>query len=124
MKKFLALTFLLASCSEYQTSSEEMADDNIYLVCKENEIFPSARNYIVVLDMDNKTADVTITEPDYSEKIDIVLQPKYISIEIKPIYVTLSFDIDRKTLEMVDLRNWPPTVRGQCTRVGAEGNIL
>ena len=118
MKKLLAI--LLLTPFAYS--------DDIFLECNEMEAITNAKDYTVVLDMENKTADVSITEPDYSGKINIVLQPKYILIDG---YINnwlgyehyVNFSIDRKTLQM-GFANDPDLKKGQCSKVDIENNIL
>ena len=118
MKKLLALLLLMPF----------VYSDDVFLECKELETFSNAKNYTVVLDMENKTADLSIAEPEYSGKINIVLQPKYILING---YINnwlgyehyVNFSIDRKTLQM-GFANDPDLKRGQCAKVDVENNIL
>ena len=118
MKSFLILTLI----------STSLIADDIFLECNEMEALTDAQDYTVVLDMANKTADVSITEPDYSGKINIVLQPKYILIDG---YINnwlgnehyVNFSIDRKTLQMGFAMD-PDLKKGQCAKVDVESNIL
>ena len=122
MKSFFILTLI----------STSLIADDIFLECKDSKELPNADDYTLVLDMKNKTADIS-TAKEYSGKIDLILHPKYIIID-GYIYnwvgsqKLVSFSIDRKTLEMgmADAPSYPAffVPLGQCSKIEEENNIL